>query len=392
MLAGLRSRWTTPSAVRDLQPVGDREADRDRLLDRVAPAALDPPAHAVLQRPAVGEVHDEVRPSVRKLVDVVDADDVIRVGPPEDARLLEEALPDLVVVRPVLGEDLDRDRSRERLVLGEPDRGERTRADDALGAVPPDIGRARPCHRPGIIQHRCSRCNRRRRIGPLQALRIVTSAGEVTAEPGAPFTVGRGTSASLRIDDPLVSREHLRLHAVDGAWLVEDTGSSNGTFVDGERVESFRVEQATTVRLGDAESGPWLELSPVEAPVEAPAVDQSSPPPPTPRPGERTVLFPLKAAVVDDRPQPVLRHRARRPARVEEARRAARGRRRALADPRPRELQRHLRQRPPRRRGRSRPARPDRHRRLRVPRDGEARSSRSRPNPRSASPPSGSRS
>ena len=130
----------------------------------------------------------------------------------------------------------------------------------------------------------------------MQALRVVTAAGEVTAEPGAPFTVGRGTSVSLRIDDPLVSREHLRLHAVDGAWLVEDAGSHNGTFLDGERVESFRVEQATTVRLGDAEAGPWLELTLIEAPVEAPA--PRPPPPPPPRPGERTVLFPLKAAVV----------------------------------------------------------------------------------------------
>jgi ABC-type multidrug transport system ATPase subunit/pSer/pThr/pTyr-binding forkhead associated (FHA) protein len=130
----------------------------------------------------------------------------------------------------------------------------------------------------------------------LQALRIVTSAGEVTAEPGAPFTVGRGSAAGLRIDDPLVSREHLRLHAADGAWLVEDTGSSNGTYLDGERVESFRVEQPTTVRLGDAESGPWLQLAPIETPVEAPSLDQV--PPPAPRPGERTVLYPLKATVV----------------------------------------------------------------------------------------------
>jgi ABC-type multidrug transport system ATPase subunit/pSer/pThr/pTyr-binding forkhead associated (FHA) protein len=57
------------------------------------------------------------------------------------------------------------------------------------------------------------------------------------------------------------------LRAVDGAWVVEDAGSSNGTYVDGERLERFRVEKETTVRLGDSEHGPELRLSPVEAPA-----------------------------------------------------------------------------------------------------------------------------
>src|SRR5947209_19190705 len=102
-------------------------------------------------------------------------------------------------------------------------------------------------------------------IARLRELEIVTAAGSIFAEPGEPLTVGRHSSSWLRIDDPLVSREHLRVYAVDGSWVVEDVGSSNGTFVDGQRLERFRVDVETTVRLGHPENGPGLRLPPPAA-------------------------------------------------------------------------------------------------------------------------------
>ncbi len=97
--------------------------------------------------------------------------------------------------------------------------------------------------------------------------------------------------------------------------MVEDVGSSNGTFVDGERLEQFRVEAETTVRLGDPEHGPWLRLALVDVPAAEPVpgtVPGTDEPPGTvvadggasavarggPRPGERTVLHKLQAGVV----------------------------------------------------------------------------------------------
>jgi len=50
----------------------------------------------------------------------------------------------LLVVRPVLGQDLDRDRRVQRLVDREPDRGERARPDDSVSAIPADVLRGRP--------------------------------------------------------------------------------------------------------------------------------------------------------------------------------------------------------------------------------------------------------
>ena len=89
---------------------------------------------------------------------------------------------------------------------------------------------------------------------------------------------------------------------MDGAWLVEDPGSSNGTYVHGRRLERFRVESDTTVRLGDPAHGPELRLSLVAEPAAvhapgpetmlAPAVAAAA------RPGEQTVLHDLHAGVV----------------------------------------------------------------------------------------------
>ena len=64
--------------------------------------------------------------------------------------------------------------------------------------------------------------------------------------------VGRGTEADLRINDPGVSRRHaeLRLEG-EGDLVVEDLGSTNGTSVDGERVERRRrLHDGATVRVG----------------------------------------------------------------------------------------------------------------------------------------------
>src|SRR5207302_5698707 len=95
--------------------------------------------------------------------------------------------------------------------------------------------------------------------------------------------------------------------AVDGAWLVEDAGSSNGTYVDGERLERFRVEKDTTVRLGDPATGPELHLSLVDSTnaghvpgtvepagtVLAPGAGRGGA-----RRGEETVLHELQSGVV----------------------------------------------------------------------------------------------
>ena len=95
------------------------------------------------------------------------------------------------------------------------------------------------------------------------ALELVTEETTVTVEAGTAVGVGRLSSVDLRIDDPLVSREHLRVFSADANWVVEDVGSSNGTYVDGERIQSLVVQGEVELRLGDPATGPTLRLVPI---------------------------------------------------------------------------------------------------------------------------------
>jgi pSer/pThr/pTyr-binding forkhead associated (FHA) protein len=74
------------------------------------------------------------------------------------------------------------------------------------------------------------------------------------------LNVGRGRSADLALDDPAVSSEHASI-SVEGLTLViEDLGSSNGTFVNGERIEdAVRLGVGDRIRVGDTEIAVRLE-------------------------------------------------------------------------------------------------------------------------------------
>ena len=71
--------------------------------------------------------------------------------------------------------------------------------------------------------------------------------------------IGRGAArswkveagiATLEVPDPRMSGKHARLVHEDGGWLLEDLGSTNGSFVSGARVESAAIDQATVLTFG----------------------------------------------------------------------------------------------------------------------------------------------
>jgi hypothetical protein len=66
------------------------------------------------------------------------------------------------------------------------------------------------------------------------------------------ITVGRASSCTIRFGDSAVSRHHARFERVAGRWFVTDLSSTNGTFVDGVRVERAPVDVGAEIRLGDA--------------------------------------------------------------------------------------------------------------------------------------------
>ena len=55
------------------------------------------------------------------------------------------------------------------------------------------------------------------------------------------ITVGRAADSTLVIDDDYASSRHARIYPAEGSWVVEDLGSTNGTWIDRTRITSPTV-------------------------------------------------------------------------------------------------------------------------------------------------------
>jgi diguanylate cyclase (GGDEF)-like protein len=62
--------------------------------------------------------------------------------------------------------------------------------------------------------------------------------------------VGRATSCQLTLPDIGVSRQHAKISVTKDGFVVEDLGSKNGTFVDGDRIQKKTVELGTSIKIG----------------------------------------------------------------------------------------------------------------------------------------------
>src|SRR5262245_33506508 len=81
-------------------------------------------------------------------------------------------------------------------------------------------------------------------FGPKRGLRL---------EVEATLLVGRSSAADLQLVDGKVSREHCRFTLRDGAVVLEDLGSQNGTFVNGLRLASPCVlGRGDEIAIGDS--------------------------------------------------------------------------------------------------------------------------------------------
>jgi pSer/pThr/pTyr-binding forkhead associated (FHA) protein len=71
--------------------------------------------------------------------------------------------------------------------------------------------------------------------------------------PGSVKTIGRSTGAQFIVEAALVSRLHCQLMATSEGLQVKDLGSTNGTFVNGQRVRSADLKVGDRLGVGRVE-------------------------------------------------------------------------------------------------------------------------------------------
>jgi transcriptional regulator with XRE-family HTH domain len=79
------------------------------------------------------------------------------------------------------------------------------------------------------------------------------SAEEVLRPGDGPVFIGRELPAQIRVGDTHVSRTHARIESTGARWTVVDEASTNGMFLDGNRVSTVSVADGMTLNLGHAE-------------------------------------------------------------------------------------------------------------------------------------------
>ncbi|MFJ9445554.1 FHA domain-containing protein [Kitasatospora sp. NPDC101235] len=93
----------------------------------------------------------------------------------------------------------------------------------------------------------------RRRGGPTQLVVVQGSlAGTTVALQGQTITLGRAHDSTIVLDDDYASSRHARIYPDQtGQWTVEDLGSTNGTYLDRQRLTApTPLQPGMPIRIG----------------------------------------------------------------------------------------------------------------------------------------------
>jgi hypothetical protein len=83
-------------------------------------------------------------------------------------------------------------------------------------------------------------------------LKTGSRAGTSLSFTGEQVTVGRAPECDLILDDEGVSRQHCEMRLHSGQWWLRDLGTTNGTRLDGQRVEAAALSAQSVIEVGHA--------------------------------------------------------------------------------------------------------------------------------------------
>jgi len=97
---------------------------------------------------------------------------------------------------------------------------------------------------------------------------------------GKSYLVGRSREADIIVKDRLASRNHCRIASSGEEWTVADLGSSNGTYVNRQRVTTHALRDGDVLQIGGAAIEFRLAAKGAAPPAQAPPAAEHTPAPP----------------------------------------------------------------------------------------------------------------
>lgn len=85
---------------------------------------------------------------------------------------------------------------------------------------------------------------------PLSRFPLLDIDGQRYNLTGATTVIGRGTEADIVVDDNGVSRKHISLEVTPDGTILTDLGSTNGTFVEEQRITEVTLVDGNAIRIG----------------------------------------------------------------------------------------------------------------------------------------------
>ena len=91
---------------------------------------------------------------------------------------------------------------------------------------------------------------------------IIDIDGDRYILTGAVTVIGRGSASDIVLSDPGISRRHLELQVTPNGVIARDLGTTNGTYVEGHKVDAATLVDGNTITIGNTTIMFWTSPEP----------------------------------------------------------------------------------------------------------------------------------